>query len=85
MNLRHYPLDSQKCTVEIESCTFEVLLYLRNAQCILADGYTQTEVLMKWREGENSVRGVEEAQIPQFTVMTYSTTNRSVSVRQRQY
>ena len=23
MNLRHYPMDSQKCTVEIESCECE--------------------------------------------------------------
>lgn len=42
-----------------------------HGRVLRADGYTQTEVLMKWREGEGSVRGVEDAQIPQFTVLDY--------------
>ncbi|KAG7201051.1 hypothetical protein KM043_017600 [Ampulex compressa] len=57
MDLHYYPLDSQNCTVEIESY-----------------GYTVLDVVMYWKE--TPVRGVEEAELPQFTIMGYETNDR---------
>lgn len=58
MDLHYYPLDSQNCTVEIESY-----------------GYTVKDVLMSWRE-PIPVVGVETAELPQFTILNYETTDR---------
>ncbi|XP_044728795.1 gamma-aminobutyric acid receptor subunit beta-like [Chrysoperla carnea] len=61
MDLHYYPLDSQNCTVEIESY-----------------GYTVLDVLMYWKE--TPVRGVEEAELPQFTIIGYETNDRKESL-----
>jgi gamma-aminobutyric acid receptor subunit beta len=58
MDLHYYPLDVQNCTVEIESY-----------------GYPMQDVIMKWK-GDNprrAVHGVNEVEIPQFTVVEYRT------------
>ncbi|KAK9870326.1 hypothetical protein WA026_006412 [Henosepilachna vigintioctopunctata] len=57
MDLHYYPLDSQNCTVEIESY-----------------GYTVMDVVMYWME--TPVRGVEEAELPQFTIIGWETNDR---------
>ncbi|ENN83251.1 hypothetical protein YQE_00391, partial [Dendroctonus ponderosae] len=57
MDLHYYPLDSQNCTVEIESY-----------------GYTVMDVVMCWKN--RPVRGVEEAELPQFTIIGYETNDR---------
>nr|CAD7413104.1 unnamed protein product [Timema poppensis] len=57
MDLHYYPLDSQNCTVEIESY-----------------GYTISDVVMYWKD--TPVRGVEEAELPQFTIIGYETNDR---------
>ncbi|CAG9856739.1 unnamed protein product [Phyllotreta striolata] len=57
MDLHYYPLDSQNCTVEIESY-----------------GYTVVDVVMYWKS--TPVRGVEEAELPQFTIMGWETNDR---------
>ncbi|XP_014213625.1 gamma-aminobutyric acid receptor subunit beta-like [Copidosoma floridanum] len=57
MDLHYYPLDSQNCTVEIESY-----------------GYTVLDVVMAWKE--TPVRGVDEAELPQFTIIGYETNDR---------
>ncbi|XP_044007866.1 gamma-aminobutyric acid receptor subunit beta-like isoform X3 [Aphidius gifuensis] len=57
MDLHYYPLDSQNCTVEIESY-----------------GYTVSDVVMYWKD--TPVRGVEEAELPQFTILGYETNDR---------
>ncbi|XP_066245543.1 gamma-aminobutyric acid receptor subunit beta-like isoform X1 [Euwallacea similis] len=57
MDLHYYPLDSQNCTVEIESY-----------------GYTVMDVVMYWKD--RPVRGVEEAELPQFTIIGYETNDR---------
>jgi len=58
MDLHYYPLDSQNCTVEIESY-----------------GYTVTDVVMYWKE--TPVVGVEEAELPQFTIMGHYANDRT--------
>ncbi|XP_058789337.1 gamma-aminobutyric acid receptor subunit beta-like isoform X2 [Phymastichus coffea] len=57
MDLHYYPLDSQNCTVEIESY-----------------GYTVMDVVMAWKS--TPVRGVDEAELPQFTIIGYETNDR---------
>ncbi|XP_039745819.1 gamma-aminobutyric acid receptor subunit beta-like [Pararge aegeria] len=57
MDLHYYPLDSQNCTVEIESY-----------------GYTVSDVVMYWKE--TPVRGVENAELPQFSILGHETNDR---------
>lgn len=40
------------------------------------DGYTVADVLMYWRS--TPIRGVEEAELPQFTIIGYETNDRKV-------
>lgn len=44
---------------------------------LLQDGYTVTDVLMHWRN--TPIRGVEEAELPQFTILGYETNDRKVN------
>ncbi|CAI2349502.1 unnamed protein product [Caenorhabditis sp. 36 PRJEB53466] len=67
MNLRNFPLDSQNCTVEIESY-----------------GYTTSEVLMKWNY-PLAVHGVEQADVPQFTITDFHTEDSIVSTATGSY
>lgn len=41
---------------------------------LLSDGYTVTDVVMYWKD--TPVRGVEEAELPQFTIIGYETNDR---------
>ncbi|XP_062700265.1 gamma-aminobutyric acid receptor subunit beta-like [Aedes albopictus] len=66
MDLHYYPLDSQNCTVEIESY-----------------GYTVSDVLMYWRS--TPIRGVEEAELPQFTIIGYETNDRKERLATGEY
>ncbi|CAB4062193.1 GABRB [Lepeophtheirus salmonis] len=61
MDLHYYPLDSQNCTVEIESY-----------------GYTVSDVVMYWRQ--KPVVGVEDAQLPQFTIVGWETNERKIKL-----
>ena len=40
------------------------------------DGYTVSDVVMYWRN--TPIRGVEDAELPQFTIMGYETNDRKV-------
>lgn len=42
--------------------------------CVIPDGYTVLDVVMYWKE--TPVRGVEEAELPQFTIIGYETNDR---------
>ncbi|KAL7645050.1 UNVERIFIED_CONTAM: hypothetical protein RMT77_003420 [Armadillidium vulgare] len=58
MDLHYYPLDTQNCTVEIESY-----------------GYTVTDVVMYWKV--SPVVGVEDAELPQFTIIGHEANHRT--------
>lgn len=86
MDLHYYPLDSQNCTVEIESCKRQrrserapglARMVLSVFLSYLSDGYTVSDVVMYWRS--TPIRGVEEAELPQFTIIGYETNDRKVS------
>lgn len=80
MDLHYYPLDSQNCTVEIESCKFNWMVWevvcgnYSHLMGSFTDGYTVMDVLMYWKP--TPVRGVEEAELPQFTIIGYETNDR---------
>ena len=44
----------------------------------LSDGYTVSDVVMYWRE--KPVVGVEEAELPQFTIEGYETNERKIKL-----
>ncbi|XP_053290465.1 gamma-aminobutyric acid receptor subunit beta-1 isoform X3 [Pleuronectes platessa] len=58
MDLRRYPLDEQNCTLEIESY-----------------GYTTDDIEFYWQGGTTagSVTGVENIELPQFSIIDYQT------------
>jgi hypothetical protein len=39
----------------------------------LKDGYTKTEVNIKWRNNKDSVYGVDKVHLPQFHIADYKT------------
>lgn len=45
---------------------------------IHSDGYTVSDVVMYWRN--TPIRGVEEAELPQFTIIGYETNDRKVII-----
>lgn len=44
----------------------------------VADGYTVSDVVMYWKE--TPVRGVEDAELPQFTILGHETNDRKVRI-----
>lgn len=39
----------------------------------ISDGYAMEDVIMYWKAGKESVRGVEQVELPQFTIVEYKT------------
>ena len=94
MDLHYYPLDSQNCTVEIESCKsifkfdfsdfFLIKLFFSLFSLFLfLDGYTVSDVVMYWRD--EPVVGVEEAELPQFTIVGWETNERKIKLATGNY
>ena len=79
MDLHNYPLDSQNCTIEIESCElikyYFCFLYKTNKNIIffIKDGYTSDEVNICWKNSKTSVSGVDKVHLPQFKILDYKT------------
>ncbi|KAG8202110.1 hypothetical protein JTE90_010471 [Oedothorax gibbosus] len=66
MDLHYYPLDSQNCTLEIESY-----------------GYTVEDVVMYWMK--EAVVGLENAELPQFSILGFSTNVRKETLASGTY
>ncbi|KAG7225183.1 hypothetical protein INR49_014741 [Caranx melampygus] len=86
MDLRRYPLDEQNCTLEIESCrphtfydysipTCPEEKTLLSSTLNRADGYTTDDIEFYWQGGSSggSVTGVENIELPQFSIIDYQT------------
>lgn len=78
MNLKYFPLDSQLCPVEIESCEFCPILSLISVTTIrisffkiILVGFTTNEIWYKWVDGPKAVSIFPEVELPQFQVMGY--------------
>lgn len=85
MDLHYYPLDSQNCTVEIESCTWVnplkslfLCVKMKMFYNFCADGYTVADVVMYWKTP--GVMGVEDVKIQQFRIVGYETNDRIESL-----
>lgn len=81
MDLHYYPLDIQNCTVEIESCKcdtnsmnrYTVEISYKPKSNLPVDGYPMEDVEMRWRVGKKSVIGVDNVDLPQFSLVDYDT------------
>lgn len=62
-------------------CFAMLLLHLNTHKtyAIYADGYTVLDVLMYWKP--TPVRGVDGAELPQFSMIGYETNDRKVSIK----
>lgn len=60
----------------LEICLFftRTNIFVKQILFPIVDGYTVMDVLMYWKE--TPVRGVEEAELPQFTIIGYETNDR---------
>ncbi|KAF4790441.1 Gamma-aminobutyric acid receptor subunit beta-1 [Turdus rufiventris] len=80
MDLRRYPLDEQNCTLEIES-SFKFLCHLWHNPVEgdkLADGYTTDDIEFYWNGGESAVTGVNNIELPQFSIVDYKMVSKRV-------
>jgi gamma-aminobutyric acid receptor subunit beta len=79
MDLHNYPLDSQNCTIEIESCELIKIIfvfYIKQTKHVISfikDGYTSDEVNICWKNSKTSVSGVDKVHLPQFKILDYKT------------
>jgi gamma-aminobutyric acid receptor subunit beta len=56
-------MDLRRYPLDRQNCTVEVESY----------GYTQADVIMRWKNGRASILDVDKVQLPQFTIMNYDT------------
>lgn len=52
-------------------------------RCFLSDGYTVSDVVMYWRD--EPVVGVEDAELPQFTIVGWETNERKIKLATGKY
>lgn len=56
-------MDLRRYPLDRQNCTVEVESY----------GYTQADVIMRWRHGRESILDLDKVHLPQFTIMDYDT------------
>ena len=56
-------MDLRRYPLDIQNCTVEVESY----------GYTQNDVIMRWKNERASVLDLDKVQLPQFTILDYNT------------
>ena len=56
-------MDLRRYPLDRQNCTVEVESY----------GYTQADVIMRWKHGRASVLDLDKVQLPQFTILDYDT------------
>jgi gamma-aminobutyric acid receptor subunit beta len=56
-------MDLRRYPLDRQNCTVEIESY----------GYTQADVIMRWKNGRASVLDLDKVQLPQFTIMDYDT------------
>ena len=56
-------MDLRRYPLDRQNCTVEVEPY----------GYTQADVIMRWKNGRASVLDLDKVQLPQFTILDYDT------------
>ena len=61
-------MDLRRYPLDIQNCTVEVESY----------GYTQADVIMRWKNGRASILDLDKVQLPQFTITGYDTISYSI-------
>jgi gamma-aminobutyric acid receptor subunit beta len=56
-------MDLRRYPLDRQNCTVEVESY----------GYTQADVIMRWKHGRESILDLDKVQLPQFTILDYDT------------
>jgi gamma-aminobutyric acid receptor subunit beta len=56
-------MDLRRYPLDQQNCTVEIESY----------GYTQADVIMRWKNGRASVLDLDKVQLPQFTILNYET------------
>jgi glycine receptor alpha-3 len=64
MDLQYFPMDSQLCYIEIESCEYCPSQPTPSRPV----GYTMSDIRYKWNDGLNSVQVSGDVSLPQFKV-----------------
>ncbi len=63
MVMEKFFMDLRRYPLDKQNCTVEVESY----------GYTQADVIMRWRNGRASVLDLDKVQLSQFTITGYDT------------
>ena len=61
-------MDLRRYPLDRQNCTVEVESY----------GYTQADVIMRWKNGRASILDLDKVQLPQFTITGYDTISYSI-------
>ncbi len=56
-------MDLRRYPLDRQNCTVEIESY----------GYTQADVIMRWKNGRSSILDLDKVHLPQFTIMKYDT------------
>lgn len=80
MNLKYFPLDRQLCSVEIESCNYQMNLLRVVIQYVIEClytivGFTTSEITYQWVDSPKAVSIFPEVELPQFQIMGYRKRN----------
>lgn len=90
MDLSRFPLDTQTCSLEIESCTYCAWtqtctrmssLLSCNTQhmcccCCCLDAYTDDDLMLYWKKGNESLNTDERISLSQFRIQKFHTTTK---------
>ncbi|KAI3363698.1 hypothetical protein L3Q82_001200 [Scortum barcoo] len=69
MDFSRFPLDSQTCTLELESCKYSYALTVHYA-------YTDEDLMLYWKSGDESLSTDDRISLSQFLIQKFHTTSR---------
>lgn len=84
MDLSRFPLDTQTCSLEIESCKSSVLPTPTpllpspslKAHDSIPDAYTDEDLMLYWKKGNDSLRTDDKISLSQFLIQKFHTSTK---------
>nr|XP_012778328.1 gamma-aminobutyric acid receptor subunit rho-2 isoform X1 [Maylandia zebra] len=78
MDFSRFPLDSQTCTLELESCPamFIQMTAVSIPTFCPADAYTDEDLMLYWKSGDESLSTDDRISLSQFLIQKFHTTSR---------
>ncbi|PWA21860.1 hypothetical protein CCH79_00017578, partial [Gambusia affinis] len=73
MDFSRFPLDSQTCTLELESCEFTALCL---TVLLITNAYTDEDLMLYWKSGDESLSTDDRISLSQFLIQKFHTTSR---------